>query len=176
MVHEGTTGRSPEPYGARASYPLGVKVFLVRHADAGDRERWTGDDRSRPLSERGTAQARGLVRELQDEGIEQVMSSPYLRCIQTVEPLAAARGLGVRSERLLAEGSDPRQTLELICDTAGPAAMCSQGDVIGGVVSQLADWELIEPDRARWQKGSTWVLEIRDGRVAAATYLPPLED
>ena len=148
----------------------------MRHAHAGDRERWRGDDRSRPLTEKGQAQARGLARHLDGEPIDQVMSSPYVRCIQTVEPPAAVRGLPIRTERLLAEGADWHQTLELVCDTPGPALMCSQGDVIGGIVTQLLDWKLIGPDDARWQKGSTWVLDVRDGRVAAATYMPPLED
>ena len=147
----------------------------MRHAHAGDRERWRGDDRSRPLTEKGRAQALGLVQQLQSEGVELVMSSPYVRCIQTVEPLANARGLAVRTERLLAEGADWRQTLELVCDTPGPAVMCSQGDVIGGIVMQLVDWQLVVADDARWQKGSTWVLDVRDGRVAGATYRPPSE-
>jgi len=90
--------------------------------------------------------------------------------------LATPRHLDVSSERLLAEGSDWRQTLELVCDTPGPTVMSSQGDVIGGIVTQLMDWKLLEPEHARWQKGSTWVLDVRDGRVAAATYLSPLED
>lgn len=153
-----------------------MNVFLVRHAHAGDRGSWQGGDRSRPLTDKGYAQARGLVRQLTGEPVEQVLSSPYTRCVQTVEPLAAARSLEVKSERLLAEGADWRQTLELACDTSGPTVMCSQGDVIGGIVTQLAEWDLVERALARWQKGSTWVLDVQDGRVAAATYLSPLED
>ena len=147
----------------------------MRHAHAGDREHWRGDDRSRPLTEKGQAQARGLAQLLSAESVDRVMSSPYRRCIQTVEPLAAARGLALQTERLLAEGADWRQTLDLVCDLPAAAVMCSQGDVIGGIVMSLVEAKLLAPDAGRWQKGSTWVLDVRDGRVRAATYLAPVE-
>ena len=104
-----------------------------------------------------------------------MLSSPYLRCLETVEPVAAARKLPVKTERLLAEGSDWRETLDLICDSHRPSLMCSQGDVIGGIISSLVDQGLLVPDAARWQKGSTWILEVGDGAVRSATYVAPQE-
>ena len=152
-----------------------MKVFLVRHAQASDRDRWRGDDRSRPLTDKGQAQARGLVTALSDEAVDQVLSSPYLRCLETVEPIARVRKLSVKTERLLAEGSDWRETLDLICDSHRPTVMCSQGDVIGGIIASLVDRGLLVADAARWQKGSTWILEVGGGAVRAATYLMPRE-
>ena len=64
-------------------------VLLVRHARAGDREKWEGDDRLRPLDRKGRRQAEGLVELLAEYPIERLLSSQYLRCIQTFEPLAA---------------------------------------------------------------------------------------
>ncbi|MFN2462626.1 MAG: histidine phosphatase family protein [Candidatus Dormibacteria bacterium] len=152
-----------------------MKVFLTRHAHAGDRSEWSGDDRSRPLTGRGQAQARGLCQAVAAEGITRVMTSPFLRCIQTVEPLAEALGLPVMTERLLAEGSDWRETLDLVRDSAGPTVFCSQGDVIGGIVTRLAEMGLVSQGAARWQKGSTWALEVHDRSVVSATYIAPLE-
>jgi 8-oxo-dGTP diphosphatase len=68
-------------------------LLLVRHAWAGDRTEWKGDDRLRPLDERGLRQAQDLVAALERFTIDVILTSPYARCVQTVEPLAAVRGL-----------------------------------------------------------------------------------
>jgi 8-oxo-dGTP diphosphatase len=148
-------------------------VYLVRHADAGDRESWPGDDRDRPLNERGWAQARGLVILLRGEDIGRVLSSPYLRCIQTLEPLAEDRHLPVEVHPALAEGSDWREAWQLMLDAAVPTVMCSQGDVIADIVLHLVDLGLVKHGKARWSKGSTWILDVDSGGVRAARYVPP---
>ena len=61
-------------------------MILLRHAWAGDSSKWKGDDRHRPLDERGRNQAERLVEKLADQEIERILSSPYDRCVQTVEP------------------------------------------------------------------------------------------
>jgi Histidine phosphatase superfamily (branch 1) len=64
-------------------------LLLVRHAHAGDKHRWQGPDRLRPLSLAGQAEAAGLVVRLEDFPIERILTSPTLRCQQTVEPWPA---------------------------------------------------------------------------------------
>lgn len=150
-----------------------MKVFLVRHAHAGDREAWKGEDRLRPLSEKGKAQALGLVRLLTGETVGRVLSSPFLRCVQTVQPLAATANLSVEPELTLAEGSDWHDTLRLALDAVVPTVMCSQGDVIGDFVMELIAQGLVRPHEALTQKGSTWALTIEAGRVASAVYHAP---
>ena len=78
-------------------------MLLVRHASAGKRTEWTGGDRRRPLDERGQLQALRLVGLLADYPIERILSSPYDRCVQTVEPLARARGLAIEMRDELGE-------------------------------------------------------------------------
>src|SRR6266511_1008153 len=105
-------GRAPELRPRRRD-PGGspvVIVLLVRHARAGKRSKWEGDDRLRPLDKRGRKQAEGLVSLLAEYPIDRIASSPYLRCTQTVDPLAASRGLAVEERDELAEGS--KQVLE----------------------------------------------------------------
>lgn len=150
-----------------------MQVYLVRHAHAGDREKGDGPDPDRALSEKGKKQAAGLVTRLQDQPVARVMSSPYLRCVQTVEPLARARGLRVEDNEYLAEGSDWHETLALIQGAEVPSVMCSQGDVIGGLVMHLVGEGLLPGGDARWQKGSTWVLGTEAGAVVSARYLEP---
>lgn len=124
------------------------------------------------MSDKGWRQASGLVQLLEGEAVARVLSSPYLRCLQTVEPLGAARGLTPQPEAALEEGSDWQVAFGLIRASQVPTVMCSQGDVIGSVVHDLVGKGLADPD-ARSQKGATWVLDVEDGRVAAARYLPP---
>jgi 8-oxo-dGTP diphosphatase len=78
-------------------------VLLIRHASAGDRYEWEGADRLRPLDERGRRQANQLVELLEQYKITRLLSSPFLRCIQTVEPLAQARGFDIEIRDELSE-------------------------------------------------------------------------
>ena len=84
-----------------------MSLLLHRHARAGDREEWEGDDRVRPIDKRGRKQAEALVDALAGFAIDRIVSSPYLRCIESVEPLAEARGLEIElDERLAAHRLD----------------------------------------------------------------------
>ena len=57
---------------------------------------WTGDDLDRPLSKAGWKQAHALGKRLAKKGVGELVSSPYVRCMQTLEPLARAIGAAVR--------------------------------------------------------------------------------
>ena len=147
-------------------------IALVRHAEAG--KRGTVDDEARPLTESGWAQAKGLVELLAEVPLARVLSSPYVRCRQTVEPLAASRGLPVEDLEALAEGHSAAEVLALLPDLeAAGAALCSHGDVIGAVVGVLIERGLADRATARWAKGSTWLLGLEAGKLTSARYLPP---
>ena len=70
-------------------------IYLVRHAHAGQKQTWSGPDRRRPLSSHGQQEAAGLLIQLHQEPITRIVSSPALRCQQTVWPLARQRRLAV---------------------------------------------------------------------------------
>jgi len=108
-----------------------MSVVLLRHTHAGDRDDWPGDDFHRPLDERGRRQAQELVDELRALGVRRAVSSPYVRCVQTVEPL----GLGVEQDDRLAEGATHAETLELL-DSLEDAVACTHGDVIEAVLGR----------------------------------------
>lgn len=106
-------------------------VLLIRHATAGDPSAWIGDDRARPLDERGRAQAAALVEPLAERPSSRVLTSPYLRCVQTVEPLARARGLPLEYRHELGDDAAADEALALLRELGGePAAVCSHGDLI----------------------------------------------
>jgi 8-oxo-dGTP diphosphatase len=149
-----------------------VTIYLVRHAKAGDRNRWVGNDELRPLTKSGRRQADALVGILADAGIGRVISSHYLRCTQTVEPLAAALGLELEMHDALIEGAPLEETYELILSVDGPAALCTHGDVMAELVLSLA--EAGTPGAGpRWKKGSTWALELDGPTVTSARYIEP---
>ena len=141
-----------------------MTVLLVRHAEAGDRDRWEGPDEERPVSARGRQQAEALVDALAGHQVDRVLSSPYLRCTQTVEPLAEARRLPVEPSDALAEGSG-QLALRLVRSLLdGPATvLCTHGDVVEDVLDGLGVGRSGETE-----KGATWVLA--PGR---AVCLPP---
>jgi|SRR5579864_1522904 len=89
-------------------------MLLIRHASAGDRSRWTGDDRHRPLDDQGRRQARALVELLSAVPVERILSSPYDRCVQTVAPLAAERGLPIELREELGEELQEREGAALV--------------------------------------------------------------
>ncbi|TLF98179.1 histidine phosphatase family protein [Nocardia cyriacigeorgica] len=78
-------------------------VLLVRHADAGIPRADGPDDHHRALTSSGRDAARQLVPELLALGPTAVVSSPYLRAVQTVAPIAQAAGLAVRTDPALRE-------------------------------------------------------------------------
>jgi 8-oxo-dGTP diphosphatase len=113
------------------------RLILVRHARAGKRAVWEGDDRLRPLDERGRRQAEGLVESLAHHEIERILSSPYIRCMQTVEPLAARRHVRIEERAELAEGASRGEALALLAELERTAAvLCTHGDVIEGLLGE----------------------------------------
>ena len=144
---------------------LGSLVLLVRHARAGDRDRWTADDRLRPLDERGRRQARAMVAPLAGWAVPRLVSSPYLRCVQTLEPLSAHLGVPIEHDSAVAEGVSAEKARGLIGRLGpGPVVLCTHGDVIEALVGEG------QPKK----KGSTWLLARREKGIEPLRYWPPL--
>lgn len=154
----------------------GRTILVVRHALAGDRGAWQDDDRVRPLDGRGVVQADALVDQLDRWDVRRIISSAYVRCDQTVQPLAAARGLEVEHHDAVAEGAPSQSTLELLASVETGTVLCSHGDVIGDLVTHLADGaDHLDGHRLRWRKASTWALTLddRNAVVRARLLAPP---
>ena len=108
-----------------------MSVILLRHASAGEREAWSGDDRLRPLDERGLAQAVALRDLLRARDVENAVSSPYVRCMQTVAPLE----LEIVPDERLAEGAPVEATLTLLRELENAVA-CTHGDIVEAVLGR----------------------------------------
>lgn len=155
--------------------PGAGRVYLVRHGYAGQRSCWKGDDFARPLSTRGMAQATHIAETLRDRPVSRVIASPYVRCVETVVPLAARLGLKVEGDDRFSEDADPAKAKRILQEASGRSiVLCGHG---GGLASILdgarRDGTVLDgPDTA--EKGSTWVLDVRDGQVKSGSYLPPV--
>jgi 8-oxo-dGTP diphosphatase len=142
-------------------------IFLVRHAKAADRDLWTGADRDRPLVDRGRSQAERLARGLAPERPALVAASPWLRCVETAEPLADALGVRVElDDRLGYDGADLAAFVDAcVSEHAGRAAVAvSHGDLIP---MYLLAAGLLD-GMPRFRTGSLFRLEASDGRVERA--------
>lgn len=135
--------------------------LLVRHAKAGKRKDWEGDDLLRPLDDRGWSQAEGLVETLSSYPVTRLVSSGATRCVQTLEPVAQALGLEIEPRRELEEGATREQTLALMAELGDGAALSTHGDILESLFGDEG------------QKGSTRVVELRDGVPVVLEYLPP---
>lgn len=151
-----------------------MPAYLIRHAHAGSRSAWKGDDELRPLSEKGRAQADAITARLRDEPIERVLSSPSLRCVETVEPLAERRRLEVEAEKALLEGAEPEDAINLLFELAPQnPALCSHGDLIPKMIRRLVASGMKTKDANISQKGSIWVIETDGDKPVRGRYLPP---
>ncbi|HEY2203148.1 MAG TPA: NUDIX hydrolase [Pseudonocardia sp.] len=154
--------------------PPPAPLLLVRHAKAGSRERWAGDDALRPLSGDGRTQAEALTPHLELFGPRRVHSAPLVRCVETVAPLAARLGVDVVPEPLLSEDAfadDPdaaEARLRELAAEPGVTVVCSQGGAIPNLVARLTGL----PDPAA-KKASTWALGFAGDRVVTHDHYPP---
>jgi 8-oxo-dGTP diphosphatase len=110
-----------------------VTSVLLRHASAGERHDFEHNDRWRPLDKRGRRQSDELVELLRPFGVRRILSSPYVRCVQTVEPLAAALGVKLEEDVRLAEGADAAAAALLREDGV---VCCTHGDIVEALVGR----------------------------------------
>jgi phosphohistidine phosphatase SixA len=151
-----------------------MAIFLVRHAKAGSRSDWNADDIVRPLSKKGWAQSRALASRLSAHSPVALLSSPYVRCRQTLEPLAEMLSLPITEHNALTEGARFEDTLELLGTVSNLSVLCSHGDVIPATIDALVRRGMVVRDEPDWRKASTFVLH-RDGEqfVTADCWSPP---
>jgi 8-oxo-(d)GTP phosphatase len=136
-------------------------LLVNRHASAGDSKQWVGDDSIRPLNYRGLRQASHLVEQLAPFRIDRILSSPFTRCVQTVEPLSQARGIEVELADDLAEGAGAERVRSLLLELGGTAtAVCGHGPELQLLFGKT-------------KKGATVIVEAADGKFGELGRLSP---
>lgn len=148
------------------SWPL----VVVRHASAGRRSVWKGDDSDRPLDKRGQRQAEALPALLCAYRPVQVITANVERCRQTVRPTVLAARLPLAEEPLFSEDgfrAEPEAAVSRLVALAGagaPTVVCSQGKSIPGLLDGLCselDGKLRGDPAIR--KGGAWLVHVAWG-------------
>lgn len=151
-----------------------ANLYLIRHAKAGERRLWTGIDIDRPLSKKGWKQSELVGKRLARLEPSVLLSSPYVRCIQTLEPLSERLGRSVTVEPRLCEDEPVGPVLDLLAEVPKGAVLCSHGDIIPATILALKKSGTQVRTPVDWRKTSVWVLKRnRKGRIVHATVWPP---
>ncbi len=151
-----------------------MTVYFVRHAKAGSRSNWDDDDIDRPLSANGWHQARLVGAKLAKRSPSALYASPYLRCVQSLEPLAELSGLEIIADDRLAEGGSFEQVLILLAEAPDDAVLCSHGDVIPETIAALQRRGCRILNQPDWRKATVWRLERSpSGEFETARVTPP---
>lgn len=154
-----------------------VPIFVLRHANAEERAKFKEPDELRPISETGRTQMRRVVEAFWEESLTRLVSSPFLRCVQSLESFSDAWDLDITLARELSEAQPAAGAEAWVLASAadGPAMLCTHGDVLQELVRELlARGVPIGGDgRVAFAKAGAWRLDVLDGRIVRATYLPP---
>ncbi|MDX1509831.1 MAG: phosphoglycerate mutase family protein [Nitriliruptorales bacterium] len=145
-------------------------IILLRHALAGRRSDWTGPDHMRPLDEAGERQARAIAATLQGLAPDRLLTSSYVRCIDTLEPFATAVGMDIQLHDALVEGATQADVENMLESLTGRVVLCTHGDVC----RRITDWahrrDLPVPIDTETPKGAIWVI---DRAAETANLIPP---
>ena len=156
-----------------------MRLIVIRHGVATPKRRWDGSDEDRPLTGHGARQAKALVGRLARYRPAEILSSPSLRCRQTVEPLGARTATTVQNRRLLGVDAGARaiELVHQLVTTQPPSAtvvMCTHREVLVELLPALAvEFGGTLDHRPPGAKGSYWGLRFRDGRLVGAKYSRP---
>jgi 8-oxo-dGTP diphosphatase len=152
--------------GTLTTWPL----VLVRHAHAVGRGSWSGDDQLRPLSPAGAERAAALAPVFAAYGVRRLVSSPSVRCTDTLRPYAAATGCAMRTKDGLSEegfAADPTRAarhLERMVERGTPTAVCSHGPLGPGLLARLH--ALVDPTEPTGPAAADLLLEAAEAKMA----------
>jgi len=171
--------------------PETARLYLIRHAKAGSRDRWDGPDDERPLTPRGERQAEEIGSSIagrEPDGLGHLLTSPAVRCRDTLVPLAKLVGAPLENADWLLEGADAAAALGHLGRVLGThgspaglppaadppvAAACTHGDVMWGVLDYLARRGVDLGPRPDAPKGAVWQLDYSGPDVVSAELLLP---
>ena len=152
-----------------------MTLYIVRHAKAGKRSEWDGPDTLRPLSDKGWEQAQAIAKKLIELKPIALISSPAVRCMQTLEPLSEAMKIKIVADERLFEDGDVAKMIELLEDAQDSTVISSHGDMIPEAIKILQRRGMEINSKPDWRKATVWVVErTKNGFKSAFVMAPPL--
>jgi 8-oxo-dGTP diphosphatase len=153
-------------------------LVLLRHTKALKRDQWDGDDGDRPLEHVGQIQAAKIPAIYAPYAIEKIYSSDAIRCVQTIEAMAAEYGITPIYSSEISEFGFERDS-EKALDYAfsvmlsdKPSVMCSHNPVLPKLVKKLIGKKNFKRLSAELKPGDSFVLHHRSGEVIAVDWTP----
>ncbi|MFN8052143.1 MAG: phosphoglycerate mutase family protein [Acidimicrobiales bacterium] len=141
-----------------------MRLWIVRHGRAVRRRTWEGPADRRPLDAMGRRQADALAAMLALDPPEAIMTSPAVRCRETVVPLHHASSVPIRLERTLQPPTKPAAVVELLGRLADRTLLCTHGEVMTPLLAALRAAGVEVADDLRdvelLQSGATWELDL----------------
>ena len=151
-----------------------VPFVLLRHASAGGKDTWKGDDLDRPLDAEGAAESDLLARLLACYGTCRLISSAAERCVATVRPYAALTGAKLEVEPALTAGAfedDPEAGPALVTAAVAagqPTVVCAHRENIPPLLAAAcAAFGAAPPEGPTLRKAGFWVLHSAGGALVA---------
>ncbi len=167
---------------ALAGPSVTAPLILLRHAEAGHKSDWPGDDLSRPLDPQGELDARSLAPLLRCFGVSRVISAPAERCLATVRPYAAATGevievepaFDVTSADAGSTGADAEKLAAGLAAVPEPVIICAHRENLPTLLAAAcAELGAEPPAGGPLRKGEFLVLHRAEGRLIAAERYHP---
>lgn len=152
-------------------------LIILRHTKALERGDWDGDDSLRTLNESGFAQAKSLIEHLAPFAIDEIYTSDFTRCVQTVSPLGESRGLVVSKVPSLNEAtfeSDPERSISFanaLKQDERNILICSHNPVIPTMLRGILNTKLKNKDLIKLEPGDAWLVHRVKGEIVALDYL-----
>lgn len=152
-------------------------LIILRHTKALERGDWDEEDSQRTLSESGFDQAQLLIKHLEPFAIDELYTSNYTRCVQTVTPLAHLRGLTITEVPSLNEetfNEDPERSISFanaVKQDEKNILICSHNPVIPTMVRGILNTKLKNKDLIKLEPGDAWVVHRLHGEIVGLDYL-----
>lgn len=151
---------------------MSLRLYFLRHGQAGIREEWQGDDAARPLTMKGIRRMKREAAAMREMGLQLglILTSPLVRAHKTAEIVAEVLGLGARliTDPRLAPGFGTKHLKALLTEHGDAAAVMLVGHEPD--FSQTIS-KLIGGGRLDVKKGALALVEMEDltslaGRLA----------
>jgi 8-oxo-dGTP diphosphatase len=152
-------------------------LIILRHTKALERGDWDEHDSHRTLSEVGFDQAQLLLKHLEPFAIDEVYTSDYVRCVQTITPLAHSRGLAITEVPSLNEETfeeDPQRSISFVNalkQDEKNILICSHNPVIPTMLRGILNTKLKNKDLIKLEPGDAWIVHRVRGEIVGLDYL-----
>jgi len=161
----------------QAQEPRTDTLIILRHTKALERGDWDEADSERTLDEVGFDQAQLLIKHLEPFAIDEVYTSNYTRCVQTVTPLSHSRGLNITQVPSLNEETfetDPQRAVAFanaLKQDEKNILICSHNPVIPTMLRGILNTKLKNKDLIKLEPGDAWIVHRVRGEIVGLDYL-----